>query len=91
MQGSTSFSNVGMNQVLDTFQPLLQQTATTIQKNINEIYNKAASNPNGVMDPQDLIKIQALTQTYSAVIQAWSSIIKQVGDVERQIAGNIGA
>lgn len=69
---------------------LVNQSAYSLEQSIQALQNDAAAN-GGMLSPLQLANLQMYVQTYTSLVTSWSSIIKQVGDLDRSIASNIGS
>lgn len=41
--------------------------------------------PRGPLDPIQIAQVQVLMQNYKSMVQMWSSLVKQIGDLDRTI------
>lgn len=82
--------NGGINDVFSQLFILINGAQGSIQDGITNI-NNSQRNSQGVLDPIGMTQLQMLMQNYTSLVQMWSSIIKQFGDLDRSVAQNTGS
>lgn len=88
MNSSVGSSNI--NAVFGELTNLMQQSSDSMQKSISDMSSTMKSQ-GGTLDPMQTNNLQMLMQSYTAFVTTFSSITKQIGDLNKQIASNIGA
>jgi hypothetical protein len=83
-------SNANIGDLFTKMLSLMDGAVGSVQDGLNNISNDYR-NSQGVLDPIGMGKVQMLMQNYISLVQLWSSIIKQFGDVDRSIAQNTGS
>jgi len=83
-------SGGGIGAIFAQLSNMVNQSEVGMEQNLQQIGDSAAAN-NGVLSPIQLTQLQMILQSYTALVTTWSSIVKQIGDLDRSIATNIGS
>ena len=78
-----------INQIFNQLSNLMDQTSDNMSRKMSDIVSEMKSQ-GGTLNPVQTNQLQVLMQTYMAVVTTFSSITKQVGDLNKSIAQNIG-
>jgi hypothetical protein len=89
MNGMMSGNSQSIAAIFNSLTQTIGTAEQAIPQQMQQIQSNASAN-NGMLDPMQMNQMQMLMQSYIALITMFSSIVKQVGDVEKQIASNIG-
>ena len=89
MNGMMSGNSQSIAAIVNSLTQTIGTAEQAIPQQMQQIQSNASAN-NGMLDPMQMNQMQMLMQSYIALITMFSSIVKQVGDVEKQIASNIG-
>ncbi len=84
--GSFMVPGGGINEVLNQIGGLLSNTQNQMENTL-----AAMNTTGGMLDPIQMAQVQMITQSYLAAVQTFTSVIKQVGDLDKSIANNIGS
>ena len=84
--GGVFFPGGGVNQMFNGFQSALANAQNYMENTLSSL-NTAG----GMIDPVQMNMLQMYTQNYLAFIQTMTSLTKQVGDLDKSIASNIGS
>lgn len=76
----------GINQIFNQFGGLLANAQNFMQNTLSSM-NTAG----GMIDPVQMNMLQIYTQNYLAFMQTITSLTKQVGDLDKSIANNVGS
>jgi hypothetical protein len=88
MNGMMSGNTANIAAIFNSLTQTIGTAENAIPQQMQQIQNNASSN-NGMLDPMEMNQMQMLMQSYIALITMFSSIVKQVGDTEKQIASNM--
>lgn len=89
MNGMMSGNSQSIAAIFNSLTQTIGTAEQSIPQQMQQIQSNASAN-NGMLDPMQMNQMQMLMQSYIALITMFSSIVKQVGDVEKQVASNIG-
>ena len=89
MNGMMSGNSQSIAAIFNSLTQTIGTAEQAIPQQMQQIQSNASAN-NGMLDPMQMNQMQMLMQSYIALITMFSSIVKQVGDVEKQVASNIG-
>jgi hypothetical protein len=79
----------GINDIFEILPSLIQQSTDNMKQNIQDMRSTMAGN-HGMLDPIQMQQLQMMSQVYSAIVQTFSSLVKEVGTIEKSIANAIG-
>ncbi len=81
---------MGANNVLGGISNLMNNTISGAENAVAELQAEANAN-GGMLDPAQMIQLQMAVVNMTTVLQTSTSMVKDLGDLDKTIATNIGS
>lgn len=85
--GTSSVQTGNIAEIFEAMSQLVSNSTNAIPDAMQQIQSSSAS---GMLDPMQMTQLQMLMANYQAMIQMWSSIVKDIGDLDKTVTSNIG-
>ena len=85
--GTSSMQTGNIAQIFEQMSQLVNNSTNSIPDAMQQIQTNSN---NGMLDPMQMTQLQMLMQNYMAMIQMYSAIVKDIGDLDKTVTSNIG-
>ena len=85
--GASSMQTGNIAEIFNAMSQMVNNSSNAIPDAMQQIQSNSN---NGMLDPMQMTQLQMLMQNYMAMIQMWSAVVKDIGDLDKTVTSNIG-